>query len=107
LASSIACVPLCQRTTIAVVGIESTSALASMQSRRNQLAQQWTGSELWIVKVLVQHFERIQNRVESDEIGGLQRSHLVTETRAEDSIDVFSSCYLVLQQKDRFVHGKH
>src|SRR6185437_5507646 len=92
---------------LSFVVIKSASALAAMQTSVHHLLEQWTWAELAVFQFVIQYLNRKQDRVQSNEVGGFQRTHLVLKAVLEDLVHHFGRSNIFLHQKNRFINGQH
>jgi len=84
--------------------VKSLPGFPSALAGGDQLAQQGAAFEFGIVKGFVEDIERIRDGVQADEIGGLERAHLVAETLLEQRIDLGGGGEAFLEDEGGFVH---
>src|ERR1035437_2871345 len=70
----------------------------------NQLSQQRTTSVLRVLEAFIKNVERMHDRVQSYQIGSLQRTHRVSEALSENHVDLLRRGDVVLQDKGGLVH---
>src|ERR1700687_1264423 len=70
----------------------------------NQLSKQRTTSVLRVLEAFIKNVERMHNRVQSYQIGSLQRTHRVSEALSENHVNVLRRGDVVLQDKGGCVH---
>src|SRR5262249_48280414 len=90
-----------------VVAEEAAAALATEDSRVDHLAKQRTGSILVVAEPVLQRLDRQQDRVESDQVGGLERAHLVTEAAAKDPVDLLGRGDALVHEINGLVDREH
>src|SRR3984893_16203449 len=70
----------------------------------NHLSKQRTTTVLRILVTFKKNIESMHDRVQSDQIGGLQRPHRMSEALFENHVDLLRRRNLVLQDKCGLVH---
>src|ERR1700686_2223947 len=70
----------------------------------NHLSKQRTTSVLRILVTFIKNVKRVHDRVQSDQIGGLQRTHRMSEALFENHVDLLRRRDIVLQDKRGLVH---
>src|ERR1017187_8867748 len=70
----------------------------------NQLSKQRTTSVLRVLEALIKNVERMHDRVQSYQIGSLQRTHRVSEALFENHVDLLRRGDVFLQDKGGLVH---
>src|SRR6185437_6496404 len=70
----------------AFVVVEATAGLPAVQSGVGHLLEQRARPVLAVGVVLVEHFDAVEDRVDADQVRGLQRAHGVAEAAAEDLV---------------------
>src|SRR6266853_6585453 len=70
----------------------------------NHLSKQRTTTVLRVLVTFKKNIERVHDRVQSDQIGGLQRTHRMSEALLENHVDLLCRRNMVLQDKCGLVH---
>src|ERR1700722_15047515 len=86
------------------IGVKAAPALGAELTVRHHLAQQRTAAKLRVAEGVIQHVERAHDGIESDEVGGFERAHLVAEAFLENGVHLGSRGDAVLQHANRLVH---
>src|SRR5258708_8184271 len=76
--------------------IETASVLPPMQSGVDHFLQHRTWPVLAVAITLVEHFDRVKDGIQPDQVGRFEGAHLVAEPGAEDGVDLFRRCDAVL-----------
>src|ERR1017187_148484 len=70
----------------------------------NQFSKQRTTSVLRVLEGFIKYVEGMHDRVQSDQIGSLQRTHHMSEALFENHVDLLRRGDIVLQNKGSLVH---
>src|SRR5260370_42094737 len=70
----------------------------------NHFSKQGTKKVLRVLVTFKKNIERVHDRVQSDQIGGLQRTHRMSEALFENHVDLLCRRNMVLQDKCGLVH---
>src|SRR6478609_11585132 len=79
-----------------LIAVKPAATLAAVQTGIYHLPEQWTGAKLAVFKLVIQHLDRKQDGVQSYEVGGFKRTHLVLEAVLEDIVHHLGRCDLFL-----------
>ena len=83
------------------------TALAPVETRINHLFEQGAGAIFAVVKALIEHFDRVENRIQPNQVRRFQWTHLMPKTALEELINLLRRGNLLVDQKDRFVDREH
>src|SRR5947207_10071918 len=81
--------------------MKATPGLSSEKPGIHHLSEERATAKFGIVVGAVEHVERVHHRIEPDEVGGLERSHLVAKTLLEYCVDLHRGRETILKYEDR------
>src|SRR6266404_144556 len=84
--------------------MKATPGLSSEKSGIHHLSQERATAKFGIVVGAVEHVERVHHRIEPDEVGGLERPHLVAKTLLEYCVDLHRGRETILKYEGGLVH---
>src|SRR5579872_6719641 len=90
-----------------LITVKTLAAFATKQTCVYHLLEKRAGPVFAVVIAFVQHVDRVEDGVQADQIGGLQRPHLVAEARFEDLVYILRARYLILYEENSFIHRQH